>query len=461
MIQRWSWTRPRSLAVRLVAGAALWSAIALIVTGILLATLFRDVAQRNFDNRLRVLLEGLIAVAEVNGDEVQLTNVPGEPRFNQPYSGWYWQIDSSEIIVLRSRSLFDTDLGVVSPSPTTLLLPDVNWERQVGPQNENLRIAVRDVLLPGRDKPLRFTVAGDEDELQAEVATFANTVIAALAVLGVGLVLAVLLQVRYGLDPLRRMRKALADIRAGTADRLEGDFPVEVVPLVGDLNALIQHNAEVLDRARTHVGNLAHALKTPLAVLSNVSSAPDDKRESAQNLKQTVNEQTLVMRRWVDHHLARARSAGSGQVLGQRTNVMVTLDALVRTLERVHADRQMILSLDGADNVFFKGEQHDLEEMAGNLIDNACKWASRRVDVTVALSNERVLITIEDDGPGLSAEQRSKLFKRGMRLDEAVPGSGLGLAIVRDVAALYGGSVTLSESSRGGLRAAIDLPATE
>ncbi|MEZ5648458.1 MAG: sensor histidine kinase [Alphaproteobacteria bacterium] len=460
MVWRWSWTRPRSLALRLVAGAALWSAIALVATGILLATLFRDVAQRNFDNRLNVLLEGLIAVTEVSNGQIQLTNAPGEPRFNQPYSGWYWEIDDADGVVLRSRSLFDIDLGVVPPSATTLLLPTVAWGRQIGTQDEKLRLAVRDVLLPGRDRPLRFTVAGDEAELRAEIATFANTVIIALATLGVGLVLAVLLQVRYGLGPLRRMRQALAAIRAGTADRLEGDFPIEVRPLIGDLNALLQHNAEVLNRARTHVGNLAHALKTPLAILANAVSNGSD-QEKRSDLPQTVAEQTEVMRRWVDHHLARARSAGAGQVLGQHTDVMVALDALVRTLERVHAERQVILSLDGDDRLLFKGERHDLEEMAGNLIDNACKWARRRVDVSAVRKGDRILIIIDDDGPGLSEGQRTKLFKRGMRLDEAVPGSGLGLAIVRDVTGLYGGKVSLEESPRGGLRATIDLPAME
>ena len=458
-----------SLALRLVFGAAFWSALALVAAGFGLSFMFTASVERSFEDRLAVLLDGLIAVVDANeSGDLALVRAPGEPRFDQPYSGWYWQVNAMDgTAALRSRSLFDTSLkNIASPNGDEPAYVDVE-----GPQGEPLAVVVRRISLPGRNAPLVFCIAGDRREVETEIGQFNQTLAIALTVLGLGLVIAVLVQVRFGLEPLARLRGALAAIRTGRAERLEGRFPAEVRPLADELNQLLEHNAEVLGRARTHVGNLAHALKTPLAVLSNDAEAALAGNARA-GLAHTVQEQATLMRRHVDHHLSRARAAGAGNVLGARTDAMEVLDAVVRTLEQIHAERttadgagkpELVMLLDGPDQALFKGERHDLEEMTGNLIDNACKWANRQVHVGaqngIGPAGPRLRITVEDDGPGLPAHERERAFQRGQRLDEATPGTGLGLAIVRDIAGLYGGAVSLDDSALGGLKVTLDLPA--
>lgn len=448
--------RINSLAFRLVAGAGLWIAAALAAGGFALSSIFEDLAERSFDARLEVYLESLIAVSRTgNAGRLELARGLGEPRFTRPYSGWYWQISGAQGPVLRSRSLWDMTLdsmkGDAQPDKAGSAQPYVSE----GPDGRQLRIAERVVTLPSYPHRLDYMVAAEPSEVMLEVRRFNVVLIWALASLGGGLVLAVLIQVHFGLIPLRRMRAALAAIRAGQNERLEGNFPAEVQPLAEEVNELLDHNAEIVERARTHVGNLAHALKTPLAVLGNEAvrgSGP---------LAESVARQTAVMRRQVGHYLTRARTAATGRVLGVRTLVFPVLEDLKRTLERIHIERRIAISLGGDVEAAFRGERQDLEEMLGNLMDNGCKWARTRLAVAVARRGERLAIEIEDDGPGLSPEERQQLFQRGKRLDEAVPGSGLGLAIVRDIAELYGGSVELDKASLGGLRVALTLPAID
>jgi signal transduction histidine kinase len=273
-----------------------------------------------------------------------------------------------------------------------------------------------------------------------------------LSILGLGLLAALLIQVRFGLQPLRRMRQAIVAVRTGRAQRLEGEFPVEIAPLSDELNTLIEHNAAVLERARTQVSNLAHALKTPLSVLANEAAA-------AGPLADTVKRQIAAMRRHVDHYLARARAAAATRVIGVRTDVVVVVEDLRRTLERIYVDRGIRVDAEVAAGLAFRGERQDLEEMLGNLMDNACKWARAGVAVAARQDSDRIVVTVDDDGPGLPDDRRAAVFDRGTRLDESVPGSGLGLAIVRDIAELYSGTILLGESPKGGLRATLTLPA--
>jgi signal transduction histidine kinase len=443
--------RGNSLALRLVAGAGLWISAALVAGGLLLSSIFEGSVERSFDARLEVYLDALIAVSRSGqAGRVELARGLDEPRFGQPYSGWYWQITGPQGPILRSRSLWDMTLDAVPGEDGTLRTYVFE-----GPDGRPLRVAERDVSLPSFPQRLRYTVAAEESEIGREVQRFNEVLAYALAALGLGLVAAVLIQVHFGLIPLRRMRDALARIRAGRAERLAGHFPAEVQPLADELNALLEHNAAVVDRARTHVGNLAHALKTPLAVLGNEAA-----REPGA-LAETVGRQAAVMRRQVDHYLTRARTAATGGVLGARTPVLPVVEDLKRTLERIHVDRRIEITADGDPQAGFRGERHDLEEMLGNLMDNGCKWARGRVAVTVARAGDRVAILVEDDGPGLSPAERAQLFQRGKRLDEGVPGSGLGLAIVRDIAELYGGSVELDKAALGGLQVRLTLPAID
>jgi signal transduction histidine kinase len=447
----------RSLAFRLVLISTLWIFAALAAGGFLLTGLFRDYVARNFDQRLETLLDGLVALSEVEGGEqLTLTRTAGEPRFDVPYSGWYWQISDSKEVVLRSRSLWDRDLKPLRGDGGAILRYDAE-----GPTDQELRVVERAIQLPGARGRFYYQVAGDKSEAQADIERFESTVGWALGALGAGLILAVLLQVRFGLSPLRRVGAALAEIRSGRAERLEGDFPLEVTPLAVELNQLLDHNAEVLRRARTHVGNLAHALKTPIAVLTNEADAAVAGPAAAAAdapFAETVRRQAGVMKRLVDHHMARARAAASAKVLGARTELKPVIEALCRTLARIHEDRAVAVTCECPEGISFRGERHDFEDLLGNLVDNGCKWARRQVFVQASLTGGRIRITVDDDGPGLKPEQRARVFQRGTRLDESTPGTGLGLSIVRDLAGLYGGSVELEDSPLGGLRAVLELP---
>jgi signal transduction histidine kinase len=438
-----------SLAFRLVASAAVWCALWLSAGGYALSTVFGRTVERNFDVRLGVLLEGLVAGSELGEDgALRLRPQLGEPRFEQPLSGWYWQISEGDRVVRRSPSLWDAILPMSRPSDLTVATANVS-----GPDGQPLRLLVRPISLPGADTAFLYAVAGDRREIQADRQTFNRLLTFALFVLFVGVVGAVLVQVRFGLEPLRRMGRALGGIRAGRAARLEGDFPAEIQPLATELNALLDHNEALVERARTHVGNLAHGLKTPLSVLTN------EARRSRGPLADLVTRQVALMRRQVDHHLARARAIATGTILGARTDVLPVLEDLRRTLGRIYADKALVIELDCPPELAFRGARQDLEEVLGNLLDNACKWGRARVSVHVEPAGDELQVAIEDDGQGLPPARRAEVLERGRRLDEQVPGTGLGLAIAADLAQLYRGRLLLEAATLGGLRALLTLPA--
>ena len=441
-----------SLAARLLLGAALWGAVALLAGGFTLSSLFRTYVERSFDQRLTVALEGLVAFTVVDPSaEVRLGRGAEDPRFEQPYSGWYWQIMDENNLLTRSRSLWDQVLEVPPLSGRELTFIG----RIEGPIGQSLRAVAQRISLPGRPELIRYVVAADSSEVDREVAGFQKVLGWSMAALGLLLLVAMLTQVLYGLRPLRQVRAALADIRAGRADLLGGEYPAEIAPLAGELNALLDQNAAIVERARTHVGNLAHALKTPLAVLVNEGARPEGPDANV------VRRQTELMRRQVDHYLIRARAAGSAGVLGARSDLAAVLQDLRRVLLQMHAGRALEITVSGPPGAMFRGERQDLEEMLGNLLDNACKWASGRVAATVTLAGDQLEVAVDDDGPGLAPELREAVLARGTRVDESVPGSGLGLSIVGDIAGLYGGSIRLMDSPLGGLRAVLMLPAAE
>jgi len=436
-----------SLTVLLIAGGVLWIALALGVAGVLLSTLFRDHVERSFELRLGVLLDALIVAADVTPDgTLGVALLPGEPRFARPFSGWYWQIIDGRRIDERSRSLWDQSLSLAPVGS------GVSVRGIAGPETQSLRILERDITLPGLDRPLRFAVAADLNSMVAEIRPFTVTLSIALLLLGLGLIAALALQVRYGLKPLTSVRRALAAVRDGRAERLRGDFPNEVRPLAAELNAMLEHNDALLERARRHAGNLAHALKTPLTVLTN--AAADDSAP----LVETVRSQIATMRRDIEHHLAHARASG-GERIGMRADVAPVLDGLKRTLDLLHAERAIDVAVEISGRPYFRGDRQDLEEMLGNLMDNGCKWARSRVRIEASATKDQLHVTIDDDGPGLSEERRAEALKRGRRLDEATPGDGLGLDIVYDLAQLYDGKLELGRSPLGGLRVLLTLPA--
>jgi signal transduction histidine kinase len=427
--------------------------LGLVMGGAVLSNAFRLAAQNSFDAALQADMDGLIAAAEPdpNGG-VMLADRFLNHNFDRVYSGLYYQIKAGKSGGQISRSLFDKEINPVDQSKQGAL----TWGSAVGPENQQLRVVSRRVdLTPDNrtDADYTFLVAGDMAQVERQTRDFNTTLFWSFLLLGLGLIAAILVQVKVGLAPLRKVSKALAKIRDGEARRLDGNFPTEIAPLAGELNSLIQHSEEVVGRARTHVSNLAHFLKTPLSVLA----AEADAQPSP--LADMVKRQVFSMRRQVDHYLARARAAGSLDVLGNRTQVSAVMDDLSRVIARIHAARGIVIDAECDDGIYFRGERQDLEEMLGNLIDNGCKWARGRVRVRCEKAGGRMILTVEDDGPGLSAEQRGQVGARGERLDESVPGSGLGLAIVRDISKLYGGFFRLDASSLGGVLARLELPA--
>jgi signal transduction histidine kinase len=436
--------------------------VILAATGIILSSIYRGAFERSFDSQLTVYLRSL--VAEVAAPEQTDRGAPnlGEPLFDLPLSGWYWQITrlaAATPDVRSSRSLWDANL----PRLADDVPPSADDTRRgyvQGPEDQHLRLLERTVDL-GEDGRFLVMVAGDTQEIDDERAFFDRVLLVTFGTLAAVLLLTTMFQVRFGLAPLKRISEALAAIRAGTAERLEGRFPVEIAPLARETNALLEANREIVERARTHVGNLAHALKTPLSVVVNEAAArPDDA------LAAKVTEQANIMRDQVAHHLERARLAARLTVVGSITDVTPVITALTRTMQKIHQQRGIVITLDIAGDVRFRGERQDFEEMTGNLIDNACKWAQMRVNVEVVVERggshgPTVRVGVDDDGPGLSPAQRDQVARRGLRLDETKPGSGLGLSIVMELAALYGGSLQLRTAPIGGLRAELVLPAMD
>jgi signal transduction histidine kinase len=454
--------RANSLALRLFLSATAWTVVILVVTGFVLSGLYRDTVERAFDRRLNVYLKTLIADIASPDIPIEKTGqMLGEPLFELPLSGWYWQVtrlDRAKPEVISSRSLWDRGLPHLDDQHVAPDLDGIRKSYVQGPEEQRLRLVERDVDL-GQDGRFLVAVGGDAAELDDEILAFNGAIAMTFVMLAAVLLLTTLFQVRFGLAPLKRISRGLAAIRSGKAEKLEGSFPVEIEQLARETNALIDANREIVERARTHVGNLAHALKTPLSVIMNEAAARSD-----DPLAGKVKEQAGIMREQVTRHLERARIAARVAVVGTLTDVAPVVQALARTMEKTHHDKRLAIDVDVPEEARFRGERQDLEEMVGNLVDNACKWASARVAIEVlreqpAPGRNVVRVVVDDDGPGLTPSERDQVAKRGRRLDETKPGSGLGLSIVVELAGLYGGALHLGTAPIGGLRAELTLPA--
>ncbi len=449
-----------SLSFRLIAAAAVWTLLALLAGGWVLSNAFRASVEGDFDSEIQGDMDALVAAAgHDKSGAIELEQRYLGPGFQRAYSGEYWQIvPVGGGPALISHSLLDRTLKFSDTAPPK---DGLIWGHADGPDRQHLRVLSRRIEFPitqtaraDDSRAYMFFVANDLSQVDRRIAELNGTLIWSFVILGLGLVAAVFIQVRVGLQPLRNVTLSLQRIRDGSARRLEGKFPAEIEPLASELNSLIEHSAEVVGRARSYVSNLAHFLKTPLTVLSSEASA------NPGPLADAVSRQVTSMRRQVDHYLARARAAGALDVLGSRTPLVPVLEDLARVLRRIHADSNLVIEVQCPAALAFRGERQDLEEMAGNLIDNACKWSNGRVRVAAEGAGGTFSLMVEDNGLGLTAQEREQIGERGERLDESVPGSGLGLAIVRDIAKLYGGSLDLDGSPLGGLRAKLTLPAT-
>ncbi|NNE56721.1 MAG: HAMP domain-containing histidine kinase [Hellea sp.] len=457
---------PQSLVSRLVRSAVFWMIPLLALTAMTLTWFYRSQTYKLFDEPLENVITNLIAAAETGDGApdqgiLYLTREPLDPDYQRALSGRYWMIgqfeDSGVLMPLRASPSLSGETLQLLPNVKRALDAQPNEEIRTtaqGPDEEPLRVLVRPVILPNGE-PVLMAAAADVRALQSDVRRFALIATSLMLLLIAAVIFAVFWQVRNGLQPLFTLRQKVADVREGKSDHVDGVFPSEIAPLANELNTLIGHNKDIVERARTHVSNLAHGLKTPLAVLLNEAET------SKSGLSKIVARQAQSMQRQVDHHLQRARAAARGQVVGVSTSVEESIQPLVRTLSRIYRDKDIEFDLDLTTGLMFRGEKRDLDEMVGNLLDNACKWTSSKVMISSGLAeNEEGQITIEvgDNGSGLSEDQYGEALKRGSRLDEATPGTGFGLPIVDDLARAYNGHLSLGKSKLGGLSVTIKLP---
>jgi signal transduction histidine kinase len=453
--------RRPSLVRSLIWMAAVPGLIALLIAGAAMTWFFQHTALTRVETSLNQRIDDLETGVSVEEGEVIAPALTDQEAI-RVYSGHYWELAEPDgrgglKLLVRSNSLFDVELKPPPGGTALLKQGDRVYYDSVGPDKQPLHIALRAVTIKTYPRLVLILTADDRAGLDHDYRRFVELALIALSLVCATLIGGVILQVRVGLQPLFRLQRQVADARKGKADRVGTDYPVELTPLAGELNALLDHNQEVVERQRTHVGNLAHALKTPLSVMQTEADL-----RKGDPLAEVVTRQTLTMREQVDHHLRRARAAARAQGTGERTEVAPVLDELSRTLERIFGERGVMIDWDADDDLVFRGERQDLLELIGNVMENACKWCRRRVRADAAPDGSGFLkVTVEDDGPGLPEDQRAAVLRRGARLDEDAPGSGLGLSIVEELAKAYGGAVSLGQSAWGGLKVELRLPQAE
>lgn len=449
----------------MIAFSTVWAILTLIVIFTLITTLYRQASERGFDSLLSAHLFNLIGSVGVS-EGGSLTGAPdlGDLRFSEPNSGWYWSVEPASEGV--SGELHSSSMTKAILSPSVAEVPfNASFQRSYateGIDGEELEVFESEFVLDAKNRAARFRVMGNRTELEQEISAFQRRLLTYLSLFGVGMIAINAIAILLGLQPLRRVRDALAMVREGTAQKLDGRFPAEIEPLANETNALIENNKRIVERSRTQVGNLAHSLKTPLAVLINEGRALGGAKG------QLIAEQAASMQKQVDHYLQRARVAAQRDSVVYRTPVAPLVQRMVRVLQKLNPQTALSLSLPAVD-IVFAGEREDLEELLGNLLDNAMKWAKSAVAVTVAPISGKMTgsgkegavnlfeISIEDDGPGIPEDKAREALKRGRRLDETKPGTGLGLAIVADLVNEYGGVLALERSSMGGLKAVVRL----
>ncbi|KIC60640.1 histidine kinase [Brevundimonas nasdae] len=453
---------------RLIWLASAWIVVALVISALVLTQAFQESALRRLGAMLNETIDEIVVGASRTPQGEAIPQIQ-DARTLRLLSGKYWQImevrpDGRLVSLARSTSLWRYDLALPADLPARLdaAFGDVITFNTTGPKDdaetrEPLRVAASMKSIPRHEHPVIFIAALDRSDVDADTRQFARVTWIAFLILGLGLVSAVFIQVRIGLRPLFDLRNEIADVRKGKSARIGRSYPQEIQPLAEQVNRLLDHNQEVVDRQRTHVGNLAHALKTPISVmLAEAGTSEGD-------LPELVRRQTKIMQGQVDHHLRRARAAArAAHGLGETTPVAEVLDELAVMIEQVFRDKNVEIDWRAPDSLSFLGERQDLQEILGNLIENAAKFSKRRVRVSAGGSGlGQMILVVEDDGAGLPADQRDTVMQRGARLDESAPGSGLGLSIMDDLTRAYGGRLMLSDSDMGGLKAVLELPAAQ
>ena len=441
--------KSKSLTNRIVLLSGIWVIMALVGTGAVLLNFYRDHIASHYDAHVMMHMEEMVAAASLSESlELVLAYPPSDPRYHVEYSGWYWEIIHRGRVLASSPSLGGATIdlsGIRAADHAGTRILD-------GPNGSPLRVQTMRIPAGVPGEQLLLVASAPMLGIQDDVIDVAEHMAVAFSVLGIGLLLAVVLQIRIALKPIRDISERIGEIHQGKANTVEGEFPRGLQPLVDELNNLMDHNSVLLRRARNQLGDLAHSIKNPLTVINNEARSMSTERGPL------ILKQTADIASSVDHHLSRARAFGTTNVLGSRVRIKPVAEDLVFALKRIYKDRDLDFDLSGLGDCAVRCEAQDLEEMLGNLMDNACKWSKGRVIVHCQGMKGRRHLYVEDDGPGIPEDKIEQVMQRGQRLDESREGHGLGLSIIQEIVEMYRGNLTLGRSGYGGLSARLDLP---
>ena len=421
-----------SLAVRLFFSATIWIFFTLISAGLLLSDLNEKTNFEAFDDRLNLLLETLIGASRVDSsDGITVVSTIGDPRFFQPYSGWYWQVNNGTETLVRSRSMWDqvftSDKRLIGGRSQFINSVGKDLQEETFIETKKLHVIERNISFPGINSPITFIVSGDTEEYKQNINKFNKTLSIILFILGMGLMIAVFLQVKFGLLPLNKIKASLFKVRNGDEQKLVDPYPLEVQPLASEINELLDHNSKIIDRAKTHVGNLAHVLKTPLAVISN----------EVKNEDSIMKNQVSLMKRHIDRYLKKAHLESVGKSSKEKVDIVTLMKKMISIFHKLYPDFDILLN-SKISKAYVFGSMDDIEEVIGNVIENSCKYGKGRIIIEIKTHGKQELeLVICDDGLGLTVEEMNKVFARGFRIDEQKSGTGLGLNIVKDIVETY------------------------
>ena len=439
-----------SLALRLFLSASVWIIFTLFSGGLLLSNVFRESTQKAFEDKLNFFMETLIGASRVDStSSITVVSELGDPRFFRPYSGWYWQINEKSKTLVRSRSMWDQvftlDKRLIG-GRAKFIDETLRQSAQNNPgvSSQNLVVIQREISFPGMSTPITFMVSGNTNEFEKNISRYNNILVSSLVLLGLGLFVSVFLQVKFGLLPLEKIKNSLFKIRNGDATKLEDIYPTEVSPLAKEINTLLDHNEKIISRAKMNVGNLAHALKTPVAVIKNhITVKKND---------DVIDSQMIVIENYINKYLQKARASATSKLKKTKIDITEVIKKMRQIFKKINPELKIIFKSNN-EKFLIAGSEDDMDEIIGNVMENACKWTKTQVIIEIfKISKDQIKLCISDDGPGLPEKKMKEVFDRGFRLDEQTQGTGLGLNIVKDAVKNLAGSVWLEKSKFGGLK---------
>ena len=439
-----------SLALRLFLSASVWIIFTLFSGGLLLSNVFRESTQKAFEDKLNFFMETLIGASRVDStSSITVVSELGDPRFFRPYSGWYWQINEKSKTLVRSRSMWDQvftlDKRLIGGRAKFIdeALRQTT-QNNPGVSSQNLVVIQREISFPGMSTPITFMVSGNTNEFEKNILRYNNILVSSLVLLGLGLFVSVFLQVKFGLLPLEKIKNSLFKIRNGDATKLEDIYPTEVSPLAKEINTLLDHNEKIISRAKMNVGNLAHALKTPVAVIKNHITAKKN--------DDVIDSQMIVIENYINKYLQKARASATSKLKKTKIDITEVIKKMRQIFKKINPELKIIFK-NNNEKFLIAGSEDDIDEIIGNVMENACKWTKTQVIIEIfKISKDQIKLCISDDGPGLPEKKMKEVFDRGFRLDEQTQGTGLGLNIVKDAVKNFSGSVWLEKSKFGGLK---------